>query len=271
MKTKLDDPFDRQSFLGDNSQALIELTTVAIVGLGGGGSHICQQLAHLGFLNYVLFDGDVIEETNLNRLIGGRQQDVVSGASKAEIARRTILGVRPHASVQIVKDVWQSKPELLEQCDLVFGCVDGFDERRQLEAATRRYLIPLIDIGMEVYQAGGGAPVISGQVILSMPGYSCMACMGFLNEKTLAREAAQYGDAGSTPQVVWPNGMLASTAVGLAVDLITDWSGGLRGAQYLTYRGNYSKIEISPILKYAPEQCSHYPLEQTGPPAFRKL
>jgi hypothetical protein len=36
-------------------------------------------------------------------------------------------------------------------------------------------------------------------------------------------EAEKYGAAGSRPQVVWPNGVLASTAVGLAVQLLTPW------------------------------------------------
>jgi hypothetical protein len=40
----------------------------------------------------------------------------------------------------------------------------------------------------------------------------------------LAAEAARHGDAGGRPQVVWPNGALASTAVGLAVDLVTGWT-----------------------------------------------
>jgi hypothetical protein len=37
---------------------------------------------------------------------------------------------------------------------------------------------------------------MGGQVILSMPGSPCRTCLGFLNEATLAREAALYGDAG---------------------------------------------------------------------------
>ena len=48
--------FDRQSFLGVNSQSIIQSTKVGIVGLGGGGSHVVQQLAHIGFLNFVIFD-----------------------------------------------------------------------------------------------------------------------------------------------------------------------------------------------------------------------
>lgn len=100
----------------------------------------------------------------------------------------------------------------------------GFAERRELEIACRRHLIALIDVGMDVYVVGDEPPRMGGQVILSMPGAPCMTCLGFLNEATLAREAGAYGDAGPRPQVVWSNGVLASTAIGIAVDLLTDWT-----------------------------------------------
>lgn len=40
--------FTRQTFLGQHSQTAIECAAIGIVGLGGGGSHIVQQCAHLG-------------------------------------------------------------------------------------------------------------------------------------------------------------------------------------------------------------------------------
>lgn len=270
--TSASNPFARQSFLGARSQEQIERCVVGIVGLGGGGSHIAQQLAHLGFLNYYLFDGDRIEDTNLNRLVGGTAEDVEKKRLKVEIARRVIVGVRPKAVVEVVTDVWQNRAELLKRCDLIFGCVDGFDQRRQLEASARRYLIPLIDIGMDVVAPEGSAPEISGQVILSMPGEPCMACMGFLNPVSLAQEAAKYGDAGGNPQVVWPNGVLASTAVGLAVDLVTDWSKSLRKRAYLCYRGSTGTITPHVRLDYLPAgPCPHHPLDNIGDPRLRAL
>lgn len=65
---------------------------------------------------------------------------------------------------------------------------------------------------------------ISGQVIVSMPGEHCIRCYGFITDAKLDEEARLYGDAGANPQVVWPNGVLASTAVGLGVNLVCPWS-----------------------------------------------
>ena len=43
------DRYSRQSFLGPDSEALISRCTIGVPGLGGGGSHVIQQLAHVGF------------------------------------------------------------------------------------------------------------------------------------------------------------------------------------------------------------------------------
>jgi len=266
------DSFSRQSFLGPNSQAQIENCVVGVAGLGGGGSHIVQQLAHLGFLKFVLFDRDRIEASNLNRLIGGTAEDVSNHRLKIEIAQRLIVGIRPAAEVEMIADIWQNCADVLKRCDVIFGCVDGFDQRRQLESTARRYLIPLIDIGMDVLVVEGSPPEISGQVILSMPGEPCMTCMGFLNDHSLAREAARYGDAGINPQVVWSNGVLASTAVGLAVDLVTDWSKSLRKRAYLCYRGSTGTLTPHVRLDYLPPgPCPHHPTDGVGDPHLRLL
>ena len=74
--------FSRQSFLGPDSDQRIARCTIGVPGLGGGGSHVIQQLAHVGFQNYVIYDGDVVEESNLNRLVGAKSIDVPAQTPK---------------------------------------------------------------------------------------------------------------------------------------------------------------------------------------------
>lgn len=263
----IDERFNRQSFLGADSQKRIESAIIGLVGLGGGGSHIAQQLAHLGFLNYRTWDGDIAEDPNLNRLIGVTESDIVAATPKTEIARRVIKGLRASAKIESYNCKWQDNPEPLRGCDLIFGCVDGFSQRRELEACARRYLIPLIDIGMDVHRVGDEPPRMGGQVILSMPGGPCMFCLGFLNERGLAQEGERYGDAGPRPQVVWPNGILASSAIGIAVDLLTDWTRSLRDVVYLEYDGNKGTLKPHGRLQYLERRpCVHYAVDQVGDP-----
>ncbi|WP_029629629.1 HesA/MoeB/ThiF family protein [Zavarzinella formosa] len=264
--------YSRQGFLGMAGQLAIETARVAVNGLGGGGSHIAPQLAHLGVQNFLLYDHDRGDESNLNRTMTLAEADVEAGTLKVEAARRRIHEINPRANVEIHPCRWQDREKALNGCTLVMGCVDSFGERQQIEACCRRLLIPYIDIGMDVHPGGEEPPGMSGQVILSMPGLPCMFCMGFLTDEKIGREVANYGAAGGKPQVVWPNGVLASTAVGIAVSLLTGWTRSSPAPVYLSYNGTDGTLVPHIRLKYLPpEPCEHYPLAQAGEPVFVKI
>jgi hypothetical protein len=96
-----------------------------------------------------------------------------------------------------------------------------------------------------------------------------MFCLGFLNERVLAQEGERYVDAGPRPQVVWSNGVLASTAVGIAVDLLTDWTRSLRDVVYLEYDGNKGTVKPHVRLAYLEDKsCPHYPTKRVGDPVL---
>jgi hypothetical protein len=150
------------------------------------------------------------------------------------------------------------------RCDLLFGCIDEGEKRRDLEAVARRYLNSYIDIGLDVHQAGTEPPVMASQVMLSIPGSPCLHCLGVLPEKALAHEDRCYGDAEPRPQVAWANGVLAAMAVGIAVDLLTSWTGELHALIYLEYFGNKGTVLPSPRLACAAKTCVHYPTTEVG-------
>jgi molybdopterin-synthase adenylyltransferase len=256
--------YSRQSFLGLDAEETIARVTVAVAGLGGGGSHVVQQLAHIGFQNYVLYDGDAVEESNLNRLIGATAADALAETPKLHLAKMMIYALQPQANIRGFACTWQERPEPMRECQIVIGCVDSYKGREELEIACRRYLMHHIDIGMDVH--GTETPVIGGQVIQSSPGGLCMRCMGFLTEEKLAQEAGRYGNVGPRPQVVWPNGVLASIAVGLAVDLVTNWTKKQRSHAYLVYDGNEGTVTDSITLRNLQGTCNHYSISDVGDP-----
>ena len=261
--------FERQSFLGRDSEARLDAATVGIIGLGGGGSHMVQQFAHIGIGGQVDVDPDHITDNNTNRLIGGTLRDVRDATLKITIAERLIRGLQPHARIVAVPDKWQNATEHLKHCDLILGAVDGFIEREQIERFARRHLIPYIDIGMDVHDLGEHGHLVAGQVILSMPGFPCLRCCGFITDERLKLEAARYGAAGGRPQVVWPNGVLASTAVGLGVQLITSWFSNPPAFTYLEYDGNRGTVSASAhVAALKGRVCPHHPSEETGDPFF---
>ena len=262
--------YDRQSFLGTKSDKILANLRVAIVGLGGGGSHIAQQLAHLGVSHFVLSDPGRISETNLNRTVGATVADVAQRRLKTEIAKRQIRSLHSDLDVLAIGR-WENTSRALLHCDVVIGCVDTFTGRRDLEAFCRRHLIPYLDVGMDVQKIADGGYEIIGQLILSMPGRPCMRCMNFLTEELLAEEARRYGDAGGRPQVVWPNGVICSAAVGIVVNLVTGWSRNQRESIYLNFRGSDLSLRDDPRLQYLPPTCQHYPLAEAGDPVWKLL
>ncbi len=250
--------YRRQSFLGKGSDSILENCTAAFIGLGGGGGHLVQQCAHLGLGNFLLVDPDRVEESNLNRLVGATAKDAANRVLKALVANRLIKRINPHATVQVVSQKWQECHALLRGCDVIFGSVDTYRERFELEITARRYLIPYIDVGMDVHSVGERF-FVSGQVILSMPGALCMRCLGFLRDDLLAREAENYGAAGDRPQVVWANGILASAAVGVFTQLITPWHANHSTTVYLEYEGNTQTLASSSRLECMKDRrCSHF-------------
>lgn len=261
---------DRQSFLGADSDATLAAATVGLVGLGGGNSHVVEQLAHLGVGGFVLLDDDIITLTNLNRLVGGTLDDVKAERPKVEIAARVIRAVNPDARIVMRKAKWQEVGDLLKGCDIIVGGLDHIGSKDELEAFCRRFMIPYIDMGMDVTPLpGAGLSLVSGQVVLSMPGEPCLRCLQLVTDERLKAEAQRYGVAGSRPQVVWPNGLLASTAVGLVVQLLTPWMADPTRSAYFAYDANLGTVAPSDRLaRRRGKPCPHYPAKAVGDPMF---
>jgi hypothetical protein len=262
----------RQSFLGSDLERLLGEVRLGIVGLGGGGSQVVQQLAHVGFLNYVVADPDVVEESNLTRLVGATVQDAKDAVLKVVVTQRLIASLQPSAKVEVIVARWQEMPEALRNCHFIIGCVDTFAGRRELEAFARRHMAIYIDLGMDVWKGKDGRPVMGGQVCVSLPGKPCMHCLGILTEENLAKEALEYGAAGGRPQVVWANGILASVAVGRIVDLVTNWTQTQDGPLCWSFDGNRLHVAEHWRSRALDNQiCQHYPPEQVGHPTFDSL
>lgn len=258
----------RQRFLGEDSESVFRNAKVAIIGLGGGGSHCAQQLAHVGIGRFLLVDPDHIEAHNLNRLIGGTLKDVRKRTPKVRIAERLIRGINPRAEVTIRLQPWESVLVDIRDCDVIVGCVDTFAGRDELERFCRQHLLPYVDLGMDVTETEAGF-LVAGQVLLSMPDEPCLRCVGVVTDDRIKREAEQYGAAGPRPQVVWSNGTLASLAVGFVVRLLSPWDTDMANSDYREFDANANIVREShkwPFLVKRP--CPHHPPQDRGDPCF---
>lgn len=254
----------RQTFLGENLEKVLENSRIGILGLGGGGSIICAELAHIGFKKFLLCDPDEFEESNINRLIGSMFTDIANSTEKIVIATRQIKGINPEAEIRVFKKRWQEcidEPSLKE-CKIIFSCLDDFMNRVQIEAFCRANNIILIDIGMTVKQDTVENFSIMGQIVLSHPEGPCFKCYRFIDEEDLKKEADQYGDAGNRPQVIWPNAILASTAIGLGVEILTNWNNRSTKVFYKRFDGNSllltDDLRVKEGITTEKKKCPHY-------------
>jgi hypothetical protein len=242
---------------------------VGIVGLGGGGSHVVQQLAHIGIGRFVLVDPDTISLTNLNRLVGGTLADVEANLPKIEIAERIIRSLNQDAGISKHQCHWQEALEALKDCDVIIGGLDSVRAKDELDAFTRRFLIPYIDMGMDVHETSPSSYLVAGQVVLTGPGQPCLRCLGVVTDDALLQEAKNYGAAGGKPQVVWPNGALASGAVGLLMQLVTPWNENPIESAFLEYDGNlHTLVNGHRHKRMLGKACNHHGQSELGDPFF---
>ena len=112
--------YDRQELLfGRRGQQKIEALKVGIVGLGGLGSHVAQQLAYLGVSGYALVDGDRVTLSSLNRVVGAVPADAEEGTWKVDAAAGLILSIQPEARVHVSRAWLEDASSLLEGTDAI--------------------------------------------------------------------------------------------------------------------------------------------------------
>lgn len=250
--------FERQrAFFGDPGQHALRATHVGIVGLGGLGSHVAQQLAYLGVGTLTLVDPDRLEETNRNRLIGTRASDPL-GTPKVAIAERMVAEIDPGISVSVHQNALQDAPaaDALQQVNWVFGCLDNDGARLIMTAMTARRRQPYIDLATEIH-VGDRDVEYGGRVCVARNGYGCPYCLDLLDQDEIRRSLADedqlqdladiYGMnpsvLGATgPAVVYLNGVIASLGVAEFVAALT----GLREPRrVLEYRGSVGVVMVS--------------------------
>lgn len=249
--------FDRQvrAFGADGQRALQRLR-IAIVGLGGTGSLIAQQLVHLGVRDFILVDPDVIETTNLNRVANASHDDV--GLPKVHIAARYIQAVAKNATVTCIKgDIIQSSiARELSNADVIFGCTDSHGSRAVLQQVSYQYLIPCIDIGTTITVANGQVKHVYGRVQLLSPGHACFSCSSLLDSNEVRRDmmtaferqADPYiqGAREPAPAVMSLNGTVVSLAVTMLLSVIAGIPSNARHILYNAVNSALRNVRATP-------------------------
>ncbi|MCF2138750.1 MAG: HesA/MoeB/ThiF family protein [Candidatus Lokiarchaeota archaeon] len=160
--------YDRQSRIPGWNQEKLSNASVAVIGAGALGNHVCLGLIGLGIGTIKIFDFDTISTHNLNRQSLFCEKDI--GKNKAEVlAERLIERNSSLIIVGIDERIEETTIDsVIRKVDLVIDCVDRIRVRKILNYYCIRKNIPMIH---------GGLSWFGGQIGILTRKTPCINCI----------------------------------------------------------------------------------------------
>lgn len=130
--------------LTEQEQALLSGKTVAVIGCGGLGGHLVELLTRVGVGAIRCVDGDVFEESNLNRQLLSTADTLGRAKAEAAAARAKAIdpGIRAEGFPVFLTE--HNARDLIRGCDAVLDALDSIDARHILAKACEAEGIPYV-------------------------------------------------------------------------------------------------------------------------------
>ena len=128
---------------GVDGQIKLLESTVMIIGLGGLGGSILEQISRAGFGTIIGVDPDVFDQSNLNRQLLSTEHAI--GEEKVAAAEKRVRQI--NSAVSFTGHVCRLQDladELWQGADVVFDCLDNIPDRLILADICERANCPLI-------------------------------------------------------------------------------------------------------------------------------
>ena len=142
----MDEKFSRtEMLLGNNGMEKLNNAKVAVFGLGGVGSFVCEGLARSGIGNFILVDFDKVDESNINRQLIATVNTI--GKYKVDLMKERILEINPDANVEIYKEFYMadSKSNIItEDLSYAVDCVDTIMAKIAIICSCDAINVPVI-------------------------------------------------------------------------------------------------------------------------------
>lgn len=165
---------------------------VSIVGLGGLGSVIAENLVHMGFSRLNLIDPDILELSNVSRVVGATHAQAVEKEPKVAVVHQHLMAINPDATITALqKDILDPElEELIANSNWIIVATDNYSSRFRCQLLSIKYFIPLISVGVNISVSDGDITDISGEIITARIGDNiCLNCLGRLNFSKIANES----------------------------------------------------------------------------------
>ncbi|OUR97269.1 hypothetical protein A9Q84_13160 [Halobacteriovorax marinus] len=180
--------------IGEQGQLKLKASKIVVIGAGGLGSPVLLYLAAAGVGHITIVDGDVVDETNLQRQVLFNSLDI--DKSKALIAKDKILKLNPYINVQVFSEhLSKSNAKIIvEGCDYLIDCSDNFQTRFLCNDLAFFFKLKLVH---------GSVSEFTGMVAMFKPGFeSCYRCLFPAPPTIEVQNCSEAGVLGVTPGIV---------------------------------------------------------------------
>lgn len=155
--------------IGIVGQQKLQNASVLVIGAGGLGCPVLQNLAAAGVGSIGIVDGDQVEETNLHRQLLYTLKDC--GKSKAITAAQAIVELNPDVNLRIFNTFFneQNAFEIVNGYDIIVDCTDTVGIRYLINDVSVHEKIPVVYAS--IYKFEGQVSVFNYK---NGPSYRCL-------------------------------------------------------------------------------------------------
>lgn len=180
--------------LGEESPKILKRAAVGVVGASGTGSPALNSLARSKIGKLVVVDPGRVKDSNHQRNLAMKFSDLGGHAKpyKVALARRMIHEINPGIEVRaFVGDVLDDMvlDELL-RCDVILGCSDSHYARAALGDIASQYLVPVIDLAVQMRAEGTILLEQLSEIAYYTPGSPCPWCCNRVTAETIRFETS---------------------------------------------------------------------------------
>lgn len=171
----------------------VRASSVCVIGCGGLGGYIIELLARLGVGKITAVDGDVFDETNLNRQLLSYPGNI--GTGKAIAAEERVKLINPDVQIKplnIFIDETNASG-IIHGHDVVVDALDSIGARLILQEACKSEGLPMVH---------GAIAGWYGQVSTILPGDDTLKLLYPDNAKNSKGIEKQLGNPSFTPALV---------------------------------------------------------------------
>lgn len=154
-----------QGALTAGQQQQLQSRRIAVIGCGGLGGYVIEELVRVGVGGLHLFDPDVFSPSNGNRQLNALQATL--GCNKAQVAAERVAAIHPFTVVQAYPLDFRAvggQPEPF-RVDVIVDCLDDIQARRDLATLCTRRSIPLVHGAVNGWYGQVGVQLPGGDLI----------------------------------------------------------------------------------------------------------